>query len=221
MNKRIIPLIGIGALAGSATYLLAKLVRLKKKAAKDYAFEDELTFDDDDEFRPGYIFESDLRDALRLLFRTYPDYEITGFGDNHDCSAEELREYWADFLTSLLLPILNDGWEAIPRLEAYDTKAKVPAISHGDLFLEPAFMLVNDTVDYIDDPSCSVEFNKQLWITDSGELSIVLMFGISQGEAALGYSHLDEIVHEYSYLPWRFNELISKLFCLIEKGHAW
>ena len=32
MNKKLIPLIGIGALAGSAACLLAKLSRLKKKA---------------------------------------------------------------------------------------------------------------------------------------------------------------------------------------------
>lgn len=219
MNKKLIPLIGIGALAGSATYLLGKLARLKKKASMDYDFDDEFTFDDE-EFRPGYINKSALRDALKLLFSTYSDYEITVLDGNHDCTADEIREYWADFMTSLLLPVLNGGWETSPRLEAYDTKAQIPAEIHGDLFLEPAFILVNDTVDCIDDPSCSVEHNLQLWITDSGELAIVHMFGVSQGEAALGYSHLDYIVHEYSFLPWRFKDLISKLFRLTENGHA-
>lgn len=220
MNKKLIPLIGIGALAGSATYLLAKLVRLKKKAAKDFDFEDEFAFDDD-RFRPGYIFESDLRDALRLLFRTYPDYEITGLDDDHGCTAAELREYWADFMTSMLQPILNDGWETSPRLEAYDTKEQMPADKHGSLFTEPAFILVNDTVDYINDPSFSVEHDLQLWITDSGKLAIVHMFGISQGAAAIGYSHLDYFVRDYSDLPWSFKDLISKLFRLVEIGHAW
>ena len=219
MNKKLIPLIGIGALAGSAACLLAKLSRLKKKATMDYDSDDELTFDDD-ELRPGYIYKSDLRDALRLLFRTYPDYEITGFGGNHDCPADELREYWVDILTTLLLPILNDGWEKSPRLVAYDTKVQMPAKKHGDLFVEPAFILINETVDDIDDPSCTVEYHRQLWITDSGELAIVQVFGISQGESTIGYSYLDYIVHDYSYVPWRFNELISRLFCLIEFGHA-
>ena len=41
MNKKLIPLIGIGALAGSAACLLAKKVRMKKKAAWDIDFEDD------------------------------------------------------------------------------------------------------------------------------------------------------------------------------------
>lgn len=221
MNKKLIPMLGIGAIAGSAACLLAKLVRLKKKATMDYDFEDEFTFDDDDEFRSGYILESDLRDALRLLFRTYPDYKITGFDDNHGCTADELREYWADFMTSLLQPILNNSWEASPRLEAYGTKVQMPSDHQNVLFREPACILVNDTVDCIDDPSCSVEHNLQLWITESGKLAIVHMFGISQGEAALGYYHLDYTVDKYSFLPWSFKELISKLFHLIYNGHAW
>lgn len=221
MNKKLIPLIGIGALAGSAACLLAKLVRQKKKAAMKYDFDDEFTFDDDDDFRSGYIPESDLRDALRLLFRTYPDYRITGFDDSHGCTADELREYWANFMASLLQPILNDSWEASPRLEAFDTKVQMPSDNSDNLFHEPACILVNDTVDCIDDPSCSVEHNLQLWITVSGELAIVHMFGISQGEAVLGYSHLDYTVGKYSFLPWSFNELISKLFYLIYNGHAW
>lgn len=41
MNKNLIPLIGIGALAGSVACLLAKKVRMKKRASWDIDFEDD------------------------------------------------------------------------------------------------------------------------------------------------------------------------------------
>ena len=92
MNKILIPLIGIGALAGSAACLLAKKVRMKKKASWDIDFEDdEILADefciDDKPVRPGYIFESDLHDALMSLFRAYSDWEITGYPPH--CTADD------------------------------------------------------------------------------------------------------------------------------------
>lgn len=226
MNKKLIPLIGIGALVGSSACLLAKKLRMKKKASWDIDFEDDTLLADefridDEPVRPGYIFESDLHDALMSLFRAYSDWEIMGCGVFHNCTADDLREYWADLMTALLLPVLNDGWETSPRLEAYGDKTKALVEHHGDLFTEPAFILVNDLVDYIDDPSWSVEHNVQLWITDSGYLAIVHMFGVLNGSEYVGYYDFDYSVNEFSRVPWRFEKLLSKLFRLVENRHAW
>ncbi len=155
------------------------------------------------------------------LFRAYSDWEIMGCGVFHNCTADDLREYWADLMTALLLPVLNDGWETSPRLEAYGDKTKALVEHHGDLFTEPAFILVNDLVDYIDDPSWSVEHNVQLWITDSGYLAIVHMFGVLNGSEYVGYYDFDYSVNEFSRIPWRFEKLLSKLFRLVENRHAW
>ena len=124
-------------------------------------------------------------------------------------------------MTALLLPVLNDGWETSPRLEAYGDKTKALVEHHGDLFTEPAFILVNDLVDYIDDPSWSVEHNVQLWITDSGYLAIVHMFGVLNVSEYVGYYDFDYSVNEFSRVPWRFEKLLSKLFRLVETRHAW
>ena len=226
MNKNLIPLIGIGALAGSVACLLAKKVHMKKKASKDIVFEDDATLAD--EFRindepvcPGYIFESDLHDALMSLFRAYSDWEITGYGVCQSCTADDLRENWADFMTALLLPVINDGWETSPRLEAYGAEGQTLVEHHGDLFTEPAFILVNDMDDYIDDPPWSVENDVQLWITESGYLAIVYKLCISNGSEYIFYSQFGYHVDEFSRVPWHFEKLLSKLFRLVEKYHAW
>ena len=61
MNKKLIPLIGIGALVGSGSCLLAKKLRMKKKASWDIDFEDDTLLADkfridDEPVRPGYTF---------------------------------------------------------------------------------------------------------------------------------------------------------------------
>ena len=123
MNKKLIPLIGIGALAGSAAWLLAKK-HLKKPEPSEFDFEDDPLLDySDPDFREidtysriypgsdkkscGHIMNYELRDALRLLFSTYSDEEIAEYSVCLGETDVDLREYWVNTIAGGVVPTLR------------------------------------------------------------------------------------------------------------------
>lgn len=224
MNRRIFSLIGIGALAGSAACLLAKMAHAKKKSSVEFSFDDVSSddpFSDDAWYRSGYILKSELREALLLLFNNYSDNEIADYSADLDCTDGDLREYWVDVMASLLLPVLNESWESCPRLEAYGAHDVNLIGEHGVVFDDPACILVNDQADCVNDRFFTVEHNIQLWLTEDGGLAVVRMFGFMCGPMVLGYSYLDYVVDESTPLPWSFREIMTSLYRLVEAGRAW
>lgn len=234
MNKKLIPLIGIGALAGSAAWLLAKK-HLKKPEPSEFDFEDDPLLDySDPDFREidtysriypgsdkkscGHIMNYELRDALRLLFSTYSDEEIAEYSVCLGETDVDLREYWVNTLSSLLHPLLNHSWRSSPHLEAYGSHSIDLVGKHGEIFDSPACILISDQLDCIYDRFCAVEHNLQLWISDEGELAVVTMFGFMRGPMVLGYYDLNYIVDEDSALPWTFRSLMTMLYRLIDNG---
>ena len=235
MNKKLIPLIGIGALAGTTAWLLTKKKHLKKRESSEFDFEDNPLLDySDPDFREidpcgginpgsdkryyGHILNYELRDALRLLFGTYSDEEIAEYSVCLGETDVDLREYWVNTMSSLLHPLLNNNWQSSPRLEAYGSHSVDLVGKHGEIFDAPASILINDQLDCIYDRFCAVEHNLQLWIADDGELAVVTMFGFMRGPMVLGYYDLNYIVDEESVLPWSFRSLMTMLYRLIDNS---
>ena len=225
MNKRISTMINLGVLVSSAACLLAKMVQRKKKKSIDFPFDDGVPsskpLQDETWFSSGFLLRSDLKAALMLLFSTYSDEEIAEYSACVDCTDGDLREYWVDTMAALLDPVIDENWQRCPRLEAYGSHAVDLVGKHGNIFDNPACVLINDQADCIYDSFCAVEHNIQLWLADDGELAVVTMFGFMRGPMVLGYCDLDYVVDEDSVLPWSFRELMTRLYRLIDNGRAW